>query len=129
MLVICISMKLHCRHEQLYSEYWYSDINYDWIYLHFFVFSFLTADSQALVMIALSYFLFAFVCLAHSRRYYYGQSYYGNQGRPMDKRYLCRTLRQDGGWDLGTSDFNMPMELNPPLPPTPYRPPPLQKNN
>ena len=44
---------------------WYCDL---------VLFSCLTADYQALVMIALSCLLFSFVCLAYSRNTYYGKS-------------------------------------------------------
>lgn len=66
----------------------------------------MTADNQARVMIALSYFLLSFVCLAHSRSYYYGQSNGGNQGKPLEKLYFYRTL--------SAFDFKMSMELRNP---------------
>ena len=71
----------------------------------------MTVDYQARVMIALSCFLLSFLCLAHSRNYYYGHSNYGSQGKPLEELYFYRTLRLSGGWDLGVSDFKMSMEL------------------
>ena len=63
-------------------------------------------------MIALSCFLFTFVCLAQSRRYY-GQYNYGNQGKPLETRlYVYRLRRLDVCWDQKAFDFNMTVEIS-----------------
>ena len=65
-------------------------------------------------MIALSCFLFTFVCLAQSRRYYnYGQYNHGKQGKALEIRlYVYRLWRLDGCWDQKAFDFSMTVETS-----------------
>ena len=69
-------------------------------------------------MIAFICLLFSFVCLAHSRSYYYGLSNHGSKGKPSEKLYIffiyILDFKPGGGWDLDAFDFKMPMELRNP---------------